>query len=134
MHLSSFAECHSGTFGYGCQQLCECLNNATCDYVTGTCYCSLGYKGIRCDQGEEITETSETFSLDDYQKHQTCFHRGHVVGKGSLNVLKVGETLRGLHNVTLERTNLLELNCTSTINKDVHICEDIDYVNDIDAR
>lgn len=45
------AECPPGTFGYGCQQLCECMNNATCDYVTGTCYCSPGYKGIRCDQG-----------------------------------------------------------------------------------
>lgn len=44
-------ECPSGTFGYGCQQLCECMNNATCDYVTGTCYCSIGFKGIRCDQG-----------------------------------------------------------------------------------
>ena len=28
------------------------MNNATCDYVTGTCYCSIGFKGIRCDQGE----------------------------------------------------------------------------------
>lgn len=45
-------ECPAGTFGYGCRQLCECLNNATCDYVTGTCYCSIGFKGIRCDQGE----------------------------------------------------------------------------------
>lgn len=45
-------ECPAGTFGYGCQQLCECMNNATCDYVTGTCYCSIGFKGIRCDQGE----------------------------------------------------------------------------------
>lgn len=50
--LLCHAECPAGTFGYGCQQLCECLNNATCDYVTGTCYCSSGYKGIRCDQGE----------------------------------------------------------------------------------
>ncbi|PWA23323.1 hypothetical protein CCH79_00018919 [Gambusia affinis] len=49
---SCLPECPSGTFGYGCQQLCECLNNATCDYVTGTCYCSIGFKGIRCDQGE----------------------------------------------------------------------------------
>lgn len=43
--------CAPGTFGYGCQQLCECMNNATCDHVTGTCYCSSGFKGIRCDQG-----------------------------------------------------------------------------------
>lgn len=49
---SCLPECLSGTFGYGCQQLCECMNNATCDYVTGTCYCSIGFKGIRCDQGE----------------------------------------------------------------------------------
>lgn len=42
--------CAPGTFGYGCQQLCECMNNATCDHVTGTCYCSPGFKGIRCDQ------------------------------------------------------------------------------------
>ncbi|KAG8145219.1 hypothetical protein E2320_013576, partial [Naja naja] len=48
-HLT-FSECPQGTFGYGCQQLCECMNNATCDYVTGTCYCSPGFKGIRCDQ------------------------------------------------------------------------------------
>lgn len=26
------------------------MNNATCDHVTGTCYCSPGFKGIRCDQ------------------------------------------------------------------------------------
>ncbi|MEQ2161503.1 hypothetical protein GOODEAATRI_010245, partial [Goodea atripinnis] len=36
--------------------LCECLNNATCDYVTGTCYCSPGYKGIRCDQALMMEE------------------------------------------------------------------------------
>lgn len=53
------AECPAGTFGYGCQQLCECLNNATCDYVTGTCYCSAGYKGIRCDQGERWPRWSD---------------------------------------------------------------------------
>lgn len=52
-------ECPSGTFGYGCQQLCECMNNATCDYVTGTCYCSIGFKGIRCDQGNAPPPPSE---------------------------------------------------------------------------
>lgn len=48
---SCYTGCAPGTFGYGCQQLCECMNNATCDHVTGTCYCSSGFKGIRCDQG-----------------------------------------------------------------------------------
>lgn len=48
---SRYTGCAPGTFGYGCQQLCECMNNATCDHVTGTCYCSSGFKGIRCDQG-----------------------------------------------------------------------------------
>lgn len=54
VHLNSsacYVGCAPGTFGYGCQQLCECMNNATCDHVTGTCYCSSGFKGIRCDQG-----------------------------------------------------------------------------------
>lgn len=49
--LLCYTGCAPGTFGYGCQQLCECMNNATCDHVTGTCYCSSGFKGIRCDQG-----------------------------------------------------------------------------------
>ncbi|OBS66974.1 hypothetical protein A6R68_04476, partial [Neotoma lepida] len=51
LHSAYHTGCAPGTFGYGCQQLCECMNNATCDHVTGTCYCSPGFKGIRCDQG-----------------------------------------------------------------------------------
>ncbi|KAL1007598.1 hypothetical protein UPYG_G00088920 [Umbra pygmaea] len=54
--LNCELKCPPGTFGYGCQQLCECQNNATCDYVTGTCYCSIGYKGIRCDQAALMME------------------------------------------------------------------------------
>lgn len=57
---SCYTECAPGTFGYGCQQLCECMNNATCDHVTGTCYCSSGFKGIRCDQGNtQMTDSGE---------------------------------------------------------------------------
>lgn len=32
------------------------MNNATCDHVTGTCYCSAGFKGIRCDQAALMME------------------------------------------------------------------------------
>lgn len=32
------------------------MNNATCDHVTGTCYCSSGFKGIRCDQAALMME------------------------------------------------------------------------------
>lgn len=32
------------------------MNNATCDHVTGTCYCSPGFKGIRCDQAALMME------------------------------------------------------------------------------
>lgn len=46
------AECPQGTYGYGCRQICDCLNNSTCDHITGTCYCSPGWKGARCDQGK----------------------------------------------------------------------------------
>ena len=35
------------------------MNNATCDHVTGTCYCSSGFKGIRCDQGN--TQMAESW-------------------------------------------------------------------------
>lgn len=57
------AECPPGTFGYGCRQLCECSNNATCDHVTGTCYCNPGFKGIRCDQGEKMCGVAVKLAL-----------------------------------------------------------------------
>lgn len=49
-------ECPQGTYGYGCRQICDCLNNSTCDHITGTCYCSPGWKGARCDQGKAQTQ------------------------------------------------------------------------------
>lgn len=53
--LISFSECPAGTYGYGCRQICDCLNNSTCDHITGTCYCSPGWKGARCDQGKDAS-------------------------------------------------------------------------------
>lgn len=52
----SFSECPAGTYGYGCRQICDCLNNSTCDHITGTCYCSPGWKGARCDQGKNTSQ------------------------------------------------------------------------------
>lgn len=54
--LIFFSECPAGTYGYGCRQICDCLNNSTCDHITGTCYCSPGWKGARCDQGKDASK------------------------------------------------------------------------------
>lgn len=75
-----FSECPPGTFGYGCQQLCECMNNATCDYVTGTCYCSPGYKGIRCDQGNNLS-LSLTSSTSIVIFQTKCINQRHTFTK-----------------------------------------------------
>lgn len=59
----SSPECPAGTYGYGCRQICDCLNNSTCDHITGTCYCSPGWKGARCDQGK-VPVNNERLLLD----------------------------------------------------------------------
>uniref|UniRef100_H3B9C8 Platelet endothelial aggregation receptor 1 n=1 Tax=Latimeria chalumnae TaxID=7897 RepID=H3B9C8_LATCH len=42
-------ECLPGTFGAGCYHSCICLNNATCDHVTGSCLCKPGSSGLHCE-------------------------------------------------------------------------------------
>ncbi|KAG2470911.1 MEG11 protein, partial [Polypterus senegalus] len=87
-------ECPPGTFGYGCKQLCECLNNATCDHVTGTCYCSTGFKGIRCDQAALMME-----ELNPYTKISPALaSERHSVGAvvGIITLLFIIITLLGL--------------------------------------
>ncbi|KAF3848711.1 hypothetical protein F7725_015208 [Dissostichus mawsoni] len=64
--------CPAGSYGYGCRQVCDCLNNSTCDHMTGTCYCSPGWKGPRCDQagvvvGSLNSLTSAAMQVDTYQ-------------------------------------------------------------------
>ncbi|MBN3280536.1 MEG10 protein, partial [Polyodon spathula] len=64
-----------GTYGYGCRQVCDCLNNSTCDHITGTCYCSPGWKGPRCDQAgviiignlNSLSRTSTAVPADAHQ-------------------------------------------------------------------
>ena len=42
--------CSIGTFGKGCSSVCTCQNGATCDMVTGACYCAPGWKGVSCNE------------------------------------------------------------------------------------
>lgn len=44
--------CPVGTFGDGCQELCECIGEETCDPVTGKCECGEGRKGFHCEEGK----------------------------------------------------------------------------------
>lgn len=68
-------KCPAGTYGYGCRQVCDCLNNSTCDHITGTCYCSPGWKGPRCDQAgviivgnlNSLSRTSTAVPADAHQ-------------------------------------------------------------------
>ncbi|XP_010771684.1 multiple epidermal growth factor-like domains protein 10, partial [Notothenia coriiceps] len=64
--------CPAGSYGYGCRQVCDCLNNSMCDHMTGTCYCNPGWKGPRCDQagvvvGSLNSLTSAAMQVDTYQ-------------------------------------------------------------------
>lgn len=68
LHLFVLSGCPPGTYGFGCRQVCECLNNSTCDHMTGTCYCNPGWKGSRCDQGR----TSLLYIAES--------HRGYKLG------------------------------------------------------
>lgn len=44
--------CGAGTYGEGCQQLCDCAGDAPCDPATGRCLCPPGKTGPTCGSGE----------------------------------------------------------------------------------
>nr|XP_009935964.1 PREDICTED: multiple epidermal growth factor-like domains protein 6 [Opisthocomus hoazin] len=44
--------CKEGTYGEGCQQLCDCAGDAPCDPATGHCLCPPGKTGLKCGSGE----------------------------------------------------------------------------------
>lgn len=52
MCVCVMAECPEGRFGPDCVFQCSCVNNSTCDGVTGACQCEAGYYGHLCEHGE----------------------------------------------------------------------------------
>ena len=41
-------QCRQGSYGTNCSQVCQCLNNATCDSASGLCHCLPGFTGKYC--------------------------------------------------------------------------------------
>ena len=44
-------QCRQGSYGTNCSQVCQCLNNATCDSASGLCHCLPGFTGKHCQSG-----------------------------------------------------------------------------------
>ncbi|VDL64411.1 unnamed protein product, partial [Nippostrongylus brasiliensis] len=52
LHTRIVAVCKPGTFGYDCEQRCNCSKPGqpkACHHVTGTCTCLPGLTGVMCD-------------------------------------------------------------------------------------
>lgn len=43
-------QCPNGKWGEDCSNECVCLNNSSCDPVTGACICARGWTGDSCDE------------------------------------------------------------------------------------
>lgn len=41
--------CPSGTWGFGCNLTCQCLNGGACNTLDGTCTCAPGWRGAKCE-------------------------------------------------------------------------------------
>lgn len=41
--------CPSGTWGFGCNLTCQCLNGGACNTLDGTCTCAPGWRGKKCE-------------------------------------------------------------------------------------
>lgn len=52
--------CPEGLFGARCEELCDCGDNISCHHVTGVCDCPRGWRGRRCEKGEEHSWVRET--------------------------------------------------------------------------
>ena len=47
---SDHSACPEGRWGSGCNQMCACLHNASCDPVSGACTCQPGWQGSHCEK------------------------------------------------------------------------------------
>lgn len=61
--FSIFSACAPGTYGVGCAEKCSCLNNATCDHVTGRCKCTPGWTGPKCQHSKPIVNSRLLFDI-----------------------------------------------------------------------
>ncbi|XP_026077521.1 multiple epidermal growth factor-like domains protein 11 isoform X3 [Carassius auratus] len=43
--------CKQGSFGLNCSRSCDYAEDTPCDPVSGSCICSSGQTGVRCDSG-----------------------------------------------------------------------------------
>ena len=52
----NWTDCHYGTFGNKCENNCHCLDQATCDKLSGHCAsgCQAGWTGDDCQQSKAI--------------------------------------------------------------------------------
>ena len=54
MYYFCLLECDGGTFGQNCMTLCHCLNDKTCNHISGSCpdnLCAPGWKSNNCSIG-----------------------------------------------------------------------------------
>ena len=47
--------CPEDTYGQDCKNKCECMNDAVCDIVDGTCECEPGYEGEYCEKPCDVS-------------------------------------------------------------------------------
>ncbi|XP_060576455.1 sushi, nidogen and EGF-like domain-containing protein 1 isoform X2 [Ruditapes philippinarum] len=58
--LDDSSACLEGIYGYNCTETCNCDNDNTvsCDIIIGTCNCSKGWSGVRCQEDMNECETN----------------------------------------------------------------------------
>ena len=79
-------ECHSGTYGQDCTEICgACVDKKPCHYVNGTCMngCERGYQGMQCKTGPmKSTILEKNVKIDI--KTESHFFLAVKIGKRNL--------------------------------------------------